>query len=36
MKHSIGNVVHNALITMDGARWVLEILGDLLVKCVIV
>ena len=26
VKYSIGNVVNNIVITMDGARWVLEIL----------
>ena len=26
VKYNIGNVVNNIVITMDGARWVLEIL----------
>ena len=32
IKYSIGNIVNNILINMCGARWVLEILGESLVK----
>ena len=35
-KYSIGNVINNIVVTMDSARWVLEILGDRFIKYMIV
>ena len=32
IKHSIVNIVNNIVITMHGARWVLEILGGIRFK----
>ena len=31
-----GSIVNNTVITIYGARWVLEILGELFVQCVFV
>ena len=36
VKYSIVTIVNNTVITMYGARWVLEILGNLFVKHMIV
>lgn len=32
VKYSIGNIVHNIIITTDGVRWVIELLGDPFVR----
>ena len=32
VKHSIGNIVNNIIITMHGLRWVLDLLGGTLHK----
>lgn len=32
IKHSLGNTVNNTVITISGARWVLELLGRMLGK----
>ena len=34
--HGTGNMVNTTVITVRGARWVLEILGELFVQCVFV